>query len=134
METLAIIAYRQPVTRGEIEEIRGVTVSSNVIKQLEDRGWVEVVGHKETVGRPGLYATTRQFLNDLSLTTLQELPMLDDASAQAESVAQRVIEFEGDVANTEVIDVVETTSASEPDTIETSQSSQADDLDSNKEQ
>ena len=134
METLAIIAYRQPVTRGEIEEIRGVTVSSNVIKQLEDRGWVEVVGHKETVGRPGLYATTRQFLNDLSLTTLQELPMLDDASAQAESVAQRVIEFEGDVANTEVIDVVETTSASERDTIETSQSSQADDLDSNKEQ
>ena len=134
METLAIIAYRQPVTRGEIEEIRGVTVSSNVIKQLEDRGWVEVVGHKETVGRPGLYATTRQFLNDLSLTTLQELPMLDDASAQSASVAQRVIEFEGDVANTEVIDVVETTSASEPDTIETSQSSQADDLDSNKEQ
>jgi segregation and condensation protein B len=97
METLAIIAYRQPVTRGEIEEIRGVTVSSNVVKQLEDRGWIEVVGHKETVGRPGLYATTRQFLNDLSLTTLQELPMLDDASAQAESVAQRVIEFEGEV-------------------------------------
>jgi segregation and condensation protein B len=85
------------VTRGEIEEIRGVTVSSNVVKQLEDRGWIEVVGHKETVGRPGLYATTRQFLNDLSLTTLQELPMLDDASAQAESVAQRVMEFEGEV-------------------------------------
>ena len=83
METLAIIAYRQPVTRGEIEEIRGVTVSSNVVKQLEDRGWIEVVGHKETVGRPGLYATTRQFLNDLSLTTLQDLPMLDDADAQA---------------------------------------------------
>jgi segregation and condensation protein B len=98
METLAIIAYRQPVTRGEIEEIRGVTVSSNVVKQLEDRGWIEVVGHKDTVGRPGLYATTRQFLNDLSLTTLQELPMLDDASAQAESVAQRVMEFEGEAA------------------------------------
>ncbi len=96
METLAIIAYRQPVTRGEIEEIRGVTLSSNVVKQLEDRGWIEVVGHKDTVGRPGLYATTRQFLNDLSLTTLQELPMLDDASAQAESVAQRVMEFEGE--------------------------------------
>ncbi|MFM1806675.1 MAG: SMC-Scp complex subunit ScpB, partial [Pseudomonadota bacterium] len=96
METLAIIAYRQPVTRGEIEEIRGVTVSSNVVKQLDDRGWIEVVGHKDTVGRPGLYATTRQFLNDLSLTTLQELPMLDDASAQAESVAQRVMEFEGE--------------------------------------
>lgn len=98
METLAIIAYRQPVTRGEIEEIRGVTVSSNVVKQLEDRGWIEVVGHKDTVGRPGLYATTRQFLNDLSLTTLQELPMLDDASAQVESVAQRVIEFEGETS------------------------------------
>jgi len=98
METLAIIAYRQPVTRGEIEEIRGVTVSSNVVKQLEDRGWIEVVGHKDTVGRPGLYATTRQFLNDLSLTTLQELPMLDDASAQVESVAQRVIEFDGEAS------------------------------------
>ncbi len=96
METLAIIAYRQPVTRGEIEEIRGVTVSSSVVKQLEDRGWIEVVGHKDTVGRPGLYATTRQFLNDLSLTTLQDLPMLDDADAQAESLAQKVIEFEGE--------------------------------------
>jgi segregation and condensation protein B len=120
METLAIIAYRQPVTRGEIEEIRGVTVSSNVIKQLEDRGWVEVVGHKETVGRPGLYATTRQFLNDLSLTTLQELPMLDDAAAQAASVAQRVIEFEGDqaVAVDQVIDVVDTSSSEEPASVD----------------
>jgi segregation and condensation protein B len=107
METLAIIAYRQPVTRGEIEEIRGVAVSSNVVKQLEDRGWIEVVGHKETVGRPGLFATTRQFLNDLSLTTLQELPMLDDASAQAESVAQRVMEFEG---TPDVTDVADTSS------------------------
>jgi segregation and condensation protein B len=103
METLAIIAYRQPVTRGEIEEIRGVTVSSNVIKQLEDRGWIEVVGHKETVGRPGLYATTRDFLDDLSLTTLQDLPVLESAEAQAESVAQRVMEFEGDAS--QVIDV-----------------------------
>ena len=103
METLAIIAYRQPVTRGEIEEIRGVTVSSNVIKQLEDRGWIEVVGHKETVGRPGLYATTRQFLNDLSLTSLQELPMLDDASEQAESLAQKVIDFEDGAQVTEVV-------------------------------
>lgn len=121
METLAIIAYRQPVTRGEIEEIRGVTVSSNVIKQLEDRGWVEVVGHKESVGRPGLYATTRQFLNDLSLTTLQELPMLDDAAAQAASVAQRVIEFEGDqaVAADQVIDVVDTSSSEESAPVDT---------------
>ena len=137
METLAIIAYRQPVTRGEIEEIRGVTVSSNVIKQLEDRGWIEVVGHKETVGRPGLYATTRQFLNDLSLTTLQELPMLDDAAAQAESVAQRVIEFEGEptanhpeMASDEVTDVADTSASN---SIETNQSSQEDGLDSNKE-
>jgi segregation and condensation protein B len=122
METLAIIAYRQPVTRGEIEEIRGVTVSSNIVKQLEDRGWIEVVGHKETVGRPGLYATTRQFLNDLSLTTLQELPMLDDADAQAESLAQKVIEFEGEHPefkdatapdNQEVIDVVDTSETTE---------------------
>lgn len=115
METLAIIAYRQPVTRGEIEEIRGVTVSSNVVKQLEDRGWIEVVGHKDTVGRPGLYATTRQFLNDLSLTTLQELPMLDDASAQAESVAQRVMEFEAEsVASPDSAeDVIDTSAADE---------------------
>ncbi len=120
METLAIIAYRQPVTRGEIEEIRGVTVSSSVVKQLEDRGWIEVVGHKDTVGRPGLYATTRQFLNDLSLTTLQDLPMLDDADAQAESLAQKVIEFEGEHpelaapvnAEDEVIDVVDTSEVS----------------------
>ena len=81
---------------------------------------MEVVGHKETVGRPGLYATTRQFLNDLSLTTLQELPMLDDAQAQAASVAQRVIEFEGDqaVAVDQVIDVVDTSSTEEPASVD----------------
>ena len=94
METLAIIAYRQPVTRGEIEEIRGVTVSSNVIKQLEDRNWVEVIGHKDTVGRPGLYATTKQFLDDLGLTNLQSLPTLEDGSSAVNSLAQHVIEFE----------------------------------------
>ena len=70
METLAIIAYRQPVTRGEIEEIRGVAVSSNVMKQLEDRGWVEVIGHKETIGRPGLYATTKQFLDYFNISMI----------------------------------------------------------------
>ena len=94
LETLAIIAYRQPVTRGEIEEIRGVTVSSNVMKQLEDRGWVEVIGHKETIGRPGLYATTKQFLDDLSLPNLQSLPLLEDAAPTFESLAQGVIEFD----------------------------------------
>jgi segregation and condensation protein B len=96
METLAIIAYRQPVTRGEIEEIRGVAVSSNVMKQLEDRGWVEVIGHKDTIGRPGLYATTKQFLDDLSLTNLQSLPMLEDSApmAAAEQLGQAVMEFD----------------------------------------
>jgi segregation and condensation protein B len=76
METLAIVAYRQPVTRGDIEDIRGVTVASQIIKQLEDRGWVEVIGHKETVGRPALLATTPQFLNDLGLSSLDQLPQL----------------------------------------------------------
>ncbi|MEY2620928.1 MAG: SMC-Scp complex subunit ScpB [Pseudomonadota bacterium] len=75
LETLAIIAYRQPVTRGDMEDIRGVTIHSTVIKQLEDRGWVEVIGHRETVGRPALYATTRQFLDDLGLSALDQLPM-----------------------------------------------------------
>jgi segregation and condensation protein B len=78
METLAIVAYQQPVTRGDIEAIRGVAVSSNVIKALEDRQWVEVVGHKETPGRPALYATTKTFLDDLGLRSLAELPPLAD--------------------------------------------------------
>ena len=83
LETLAIIAYRQPVTRGDIEDIRGVTVNSLIIKQLEDRGWVEVIGHRETVGRPALLATTRQFLDDLGLASLDQLPSLEDAGAEA---------------------------------------------------
>jgi segregation and condensation protein B len=105
METLAIIAYRQPVTRGEIEEIRGVAVSTNVMKQLEDRGWVEMIGHKETIGRPGLYATTKQFLDDLSLTNLQSLPMLEDAApmAAAEQLGQAIIEFDPDATVETVI-------------------------------
>ncbi|NIC43435.1 SMC-Scp complex subunit ScpB [Aquabacterium sp. A08] len=77
LETLAIIAYRQPVTRGDMEDIRGVTINSTILKQLEDRGWVEVIGHRDTVGRPGLYATTRQFLDDLGLASLDALPPLD---------------------------------------------------------
>ncbi len=83
METLAIIAYRQPVTRGDIEDIRGVTVNSLIIKQLEDRGWVEVIGHRETVGRPALFATTRQFLDDMGLQSLDQLPVLDDPTGNA---------------------------------------------------
>ena len=78
LETLAIIAYRQPVTRGDIEEVRGVTVSAEVIGRLEARGWVEVIGHKEVPGRPALYATTKTFLDDLGLRSLQELPPLEN--------------------------------------------------------
>ncbi|MBU4612659.1 SMC-Scp complex subunit ScpB [Achromobacter sp. GG226] len=77
LETLAIIAYRQPVTRGDIEDIRGVTVSTNVVRALEDRGWIEVIGHREAPGRPALLGTTRQFLDDLGLAALDELPPLD---------------------------------------------------------
>ncbi len=82
LETLAIIAYRQPVTRGDMEDIRGVTINSLIIKQLEDRGWVEVIGHRETVGRPALFATTRHFLDDLGLESLDQLPLLDGGSPQ----------------------------------------------------
>jgi segregation and condensation protein B len=84
METLAIIAYRQPVTRGDMEDIRGVTINSLVLKQLEDRGWVEVIGHRETVGRPMLYATTKQFLDDLGVVSLDHLPPLESPGAVSE--------------------------------------------------
>jgi segregation and condensation protein B len=77
LETLAIVAYKQPVTRGDIEDIRGVTVSSHIVKQLEDRGWVEVIGHRDAPGRPALFATTRQFLDDMGLSSLAQLPTLD---------------------------------------------------------
>ncbi len=81
METLAIIAYRQPVTRGDIEEVRGVTVSTGVIRAIEARGWIDVVGHREVPGRPALYATTKQFLDDLNLRSLSELPPLEEIGA-----------------------------------------------------
>src|SRR5450830_1962945 len=80
LETLAIIAYRQPVTRGDIETIRGVTVNSLTLKQLEDRGWIEAIGHRDTVGRPALFATTRHFLDDLGLDSLDQLPLLESAT------------------------------------------------------
>ena len=83
LETLAIIAYRQPCTRGDMEDIRGVAVNSQIIKQLEDRGWIEVIGYREAAGRPALFATTRQFLDDLGLATLEELPTLDGQAAAA---------------------------------------------------
>lgn len=86
LETLAIVAYRQPVTRGDIEDIRGVTVSSNIVKQLEERGWIDAIGYRDAPGRPALYATTRQFLDDLGLASLDQLPSLDAVlpSAMAE--------------------------------------------------
>jgi len=84
LETLAIIAYRQPVTRGDIEEIRGVVVSANIIRALEARGWVEVVGHKEIPGRPELLATTRAFLDDINITSIEELPPLEDLGSLVE--------------------------------------------------
>ena len=77
LETLAIIVYRQPVTRGDMEDIRGVTINSLLLKQLEDRGWVEVIGHREAPGRPALFATTKQFLDDLGLSSLGDLPPLE---------------------------------------------------------
>lgn len=91
METLAIIAYRQPVTRGDMEDIRGVTINSLLLKQLEERGWVEVIGHRETVGRPALYATTRQFLDDLGVESLDQLPVL--SSGEGEGAMLEQIEF-----------------------------------------
>ena len=98
LETLAIIAYRQPVTRGDIEEIRGVAVSSNILRSLESRGWIDVIGHREVPGRPAIYATTKAFLDDLNLRSLEELPPLDDLgtlveaspAAPAESAAEAI--------------------------------------------
>ncbi len=87
METLAIVAYRQPVTRGDIEDIRGVTVSSQIVKQLEDRGWIDAIGYREAPGRPALYATTRQFLDDLGLASLDQLPAIDGGDDGARAAA-----------------------------------------------
>jgi segregation and condensation protein B len=86
LETLAIIAYRQPVTRGDMEDVRGVTIGSQILKQLEDRGWVEVIGHRETVGRPALYATTRQFLDDLGIASIDQLPLLEEPGGETPSM------------------------------------------------
>ena len=118
METLAIISYRQPVTRGDIEDIRGVGVSSQIIQALEARGWIDTVGHRETPGRPALYATTRQFLDDLGLRSLEELPPLEEIaqtlnlepvptaeagirSANSETSAEAVAEAESAATGTE---------------------------------
>ena len=94
-ETLALVADRQPVTRGDIENIRGVTVNSLLIKQLEDRGWIEVIGHRETVGRPALFATTRHFLDDLGLASLDQLPLMETAAQQSDALDMLELQLQG---------------------------------------
>ena len=101
LETLAIIAYRQPVTRGDIEDIRGVAVSPNVLKTLESRGWVDVVGHRDTPGRPALFATTRRFLDELGLRSLTELPALTEIERIMDLVDTKEIEAPSAAANEE---------------------------------
>ena len=123
METLAIIAYRQPVTRGDMEDIRGVTINSLILKQLEDRGWVEVIGHREAPGRPGLYATTKQFLDDLGLESLDRLPVLEGPTQQArmleslqspELPLQVALEMDAGLLTTLADEPVQPPSAGEP--------------------
>jgi segregation and condensation protein B len=122
METLAIIAWRQPVTRGDIEDIRGVTVSSQIVKTLEDRGWIEVIGHRDGPGRPSLLGTTKQFLDDLGLRALDELPALG-ANEMTEAMQSLTLEAAALAANSMVVmqesppDVVPTVAA-DPDTVD----------------
>jgi segregation and condensation protein B len=104
LETLAIIAYRQPVTRGDMEDIRGVTINSLLLKQLEERGWIEVIGNRESAGRPALYATTRQFLDDLGVQSLADLPVMDSAPAQAAMFEQLVTPLTQQAASREAAD------------------------------
>jgi segregation and condensation protein B len=119
METLAIIAYRQPVTRGDMEDIRGVTINTQIIKQLEDRGWVEVIGHRESVGRPGLYATTRHFLDDLGLSSLDQLPLLSSVEGQAAVLASLNPPEEDTMqASLSLEDAIEVAEAVETETLE----------------
>ena len=100
LETLAIIAYRQPVTRGDIEDIRGVMVGSQIIKQLEDRGWIEAIGHRDAPGRPALFATTRQFLDDLGLGSLDQLPTLEGGQVPSDALADLQPSLLGEVQGT----------------------------------
>lgn len=106
LETLAIIAYRQPVTRGDIEDIRGVAVSSGILKALEARGWIDEVGHREVPGRPALYSTTRMFLDDLNVRSLAELPPLEDLGAlvEAEPLTDQLDHLSGAAAAIEAMD------------------------------
>ncbi len=106
LETLAIIAYRQPVTRGDIEDIRGVVVSSGILKALEARGWIDEVGHREVPGRPALYSTTRSFLDDLNLRSLDELPLLEDLGTlvEAEPVTDQIEHLEPSIGTQPDVD------------------------------
>lgn len=122
LETLAIIVYKQPVTRGDIEEIRGVTVNAQTIRMLEDRGWIETVGHRDVPGRPALFATTRQFLNDLGMESLQQLPALQTISdqlldnGQAEQVQALQNQLEENLQQTSIdFSVAETSDTSVPE-------------------
>ena len=128
METLAIIAYRQPVTRGDMEDIRGVTINTQIIKQLEDRGWVEVIGHRESVGRPGLYATTRHFLDDLGLSSLDQLPLLSSVEGQASMLASLTPpEADDSQASLSLEDAIEASETTDTQTAEV-QTADAEDL------
>ncbi|SFB04819.1 segregation and condensation protein B [Collimonas sp. OK607] len=131
METLAIIAYRQPVTRGDIEEIRGVTVNSQTVKMLEERGWIEAIGHRDVPGRPALFATTKQFLDDLGLTSLDQLPPLQqvarndmqegsllelqalEADLEASMEARAVLDAAAALETTETVEAIEAATAVE---------------------
>jgi segregation and condensation protein B len=110
METLAIIAYRQPVTRGDIEDVRGVAVGSQIIKQLEDRGWVEAIGYRESPGRPALLATTRQFLDDLGLASLDALPLIDSGDG-SRAPSELLLPLQGVLIDDAPIGVMATDSA-----------------------
>ena len=114
LETLAIIAYRQPVTRGDMEDIRGVTINSMIIRQLEDRGWVEVIGHREAPGRPALFATTRQFLDDLGIGSLDQLPLQNQAPSGVD-MFESLKQDDTDVANLAAHAAVEVNAADAPD-------------------
>jgi segregation and condensation protein B len=123
LETLAIIAYRQPVTRGDMEDIRGVTINSMILKQLEDRGWIEVIGHREAPGRPALYATTKHFLDDLGLASLDQLPLMETPAQEGmlDLLAEAQEPLAGSAAENVASEVpaLEQAAPSEPGTEET---------------
>ena len=114
METLAIIAYRQPVTRGDIEDIRGVTVASQIIKQLEDRGWVDAIGYRESPGRPALLATTKQFLDDLGLASLEQLPLIDGGTGRGADMLTQALPDQASLLDTNPSPALDAPGSGEP--------------------